>query len=90
MSSRYIELDVYSIISIYYLIIKHLHSFILAMDSWLIHSSPSTNPPAPETSSLAIDGALVYLRLDRRIRGVVYIIVNHTANLRRGSYISII
>ena len=82
---RHIELDVCLVVSIYYSFNKHSGSFILTMDSWLIHSSPSSaSPPTPETSPS------VLLRPDRRIRGVVYVAVDHTVNLRRGSTASAI
>ena len=81
---RHIELDVCLVVSIYHSFNKHSSSFIFTMDSWLIHSSPSASPPTPETSPS------VLLRPDRRIRGVVYVAVDHTVNLRRGSTVSAI
>ena len=55
----------------------------------------SSAPPTPisaETTSLsptAVVGQVsVVLRPDRRLRGVLYVAVDHTANLRRGSRVS--
>ena len=77
-------------------ILTQVSSYLLLlsiiMDNWILPSSSSA-PPTPisaETTSLsptAVVGQVsVVLRPDRRLRGVLYVAVNYTTNLRHSSH----